>query len=940
MPSAVSSICADQKGYVWVGSPDGLLRYEGAVAKRYLSYVDNKSSLPSEDIISVLCDSLANLWVLTQRGVALYNYETDDFTPVHLEQTDSPFKASSACLAPGGILFGGQNEIYRYDYSSGKIALLCTFSTVFAPIYNIETIAFWHDFALCYNRWNGVIFVDPNSGAVSEMMQCSRENFGMMVDMHHNIWLSPYNKGIECYAPSGALIARYNTKNSALSHDIVLTMVEKYGKIWIGTDGGGVNILDPETGEISAIRHIPGNSNSLPDNSIKALSFDNQDNLWVGRVKGGLCVVHNVWMQHFSDCPQGQTHGLSEKNINCLYQEPTSLTIWVGTNGEGLNAYDPQTNSFTHYPSTSRLKITSIISYSPTELLLSTFSLGVYIFDKLSGRLTQLSLESEPLNYQMRYSGRAVHLLGEERGSFLLLCDSVYRYRDGVVEQISTQSKRVGSAESIGNFNGKAYFHDRQSIFELSPQSSQAQRVFKMGADTVLSCVYLDRAGIFWIGTNRGVGAFNPQTNHYEQLKTTLFGAVKSVIHDDSGRLWVGTDHELFAYVQATKSFAMFDQADGALPNEYRPKARLVSLGGDIYMGGVNGLLRIDGSHYIPRSDDFPLVLTNVQVDGQPLYGTSRNLKLSSKTKTLQLRVAAYGSDMFDKKLYRFRVSGLLDGVLQSYDPEITLSTTSYGKFSVEVSCVAADGRVLPWNNILNFTIAKPWYRTTTFGILCFLMVALGGFLVALRIYIKRERMLEAEYQERTRQVNEEKIRFLTEVCHEMEAPLTLVNIPLKKLLEPSQELSEKEKMMYLNMIRMQAQKMKGLIQEHEVNTRVEAIEKDDQAYDSSDETFIAKLNKIIEENIDNPDLSIPRICAEIAMSRTSLYNKVLALTGLNIKDYINKIRMEKAIDLLQKSDLSIADISEKLGFSSSRYFSTAFKAYVGASPTDFRKLL
>lgn len=104
------------------------------------------------------------------------------------------------------------------------------------------------------------------------------------------------------------------------------------------------------------------------------------------------------------------------------------------------------------------------------------------------------------------------------------------------------------------------------------------------------------------------------------------------------------------------------------------------------------------------------------------------------------------------------------------------------------------------------------------------------------------------------------------------------------------------------------------------------------------DERFLLKLNKLICDNIDNPELDVKFLTDNMAMSRASLYNKVRALTDMGVNDYINKFRIDKAIDLLLNTDLSITEISEQVGFSYQRYFSSVFKQAKGVTPSQFRQ--
>ena len=108
--------------------------------------------------------------------------------------------------------------------------------------------------------------------------------------------------------------------------------------------------------------------------------------------------------------------------------------------------------------------------------------------------------------------------------------------------------------------------------------------------------------------------------------------------------------------------------------------------------------------------------------------------------------------------------------------------------------------------------------------------------------------------------------------------------------------------------------------------------------YSSDEEAFIIKFNKIIAENLGNPELDQHLLCRELGISRAALYNKMKAITGSGAKEYITRIRIEKAKDLIMSTNLPVADISEQTGFTSQSYFSTAFKANTGMTPSQFKQ--
>jgi YesN/AraC family two-component response regulator len=108
--------------------------------------------------------------------------------------------------------------------------------------------------------------------------------------------------------------------------------------------------------------------------------------------------------------------------------------------------------------------------------------------------------------------------------------------------------------------------------------------------------------------------------------------------------------------------------------------------------------------------------------------------------------------------------------------------------------------------------------------------------------------------------------------------------------------------------------------------------------YGSNEEGFIIRLNKIISDNLSNPDLDQILLCREMGLSRASLFNKMKSITGTGAKEYITRIRIEKAKSLMENTDMSIAEIADKTGFASQSYFSTAFKTSTGLTPSQYKQ--
>lgn len=174
----------------------------------------------------------------------------------------------------------------------------------------------------------------------------------LLIDSHNRIWLAPYNEGLRCFNPEGRLLASYTTDNSGLSNNVVLSMAERDSHIWVGTDGGGINIIHPDSHRITVLEHIPGDNYSLPVNSILSLYNDNYNNMWAGSIRKGLINIREVSMKTYTDVFPGSTQGLSDPTVLSLYQDEPNGRIWIGTDGGGVNSLDPVTEEFRHDRST------------------------------------------------------------------------------------------------------------------------------------------------------------------------------------------------------------------------------------------------------------------------------------------------------------------------------------------------------------------------------------------------------------------------------------------------------------------------------------------------------------------------------------------------------------------------------------------------------------
>lgn len=817
LPSTIRCILTEEKGFVWIGTKFGLGRFDGHELKRYSARADDPHSLPHNYIHKIIEDRQHNIWILTNKGLARYRRQSDDFY-IPKDNEGHNILAYSSCPTADGIIFGGRNRIYKYEYDDNSIRLLQIFDS--SPHFSISAVSFWSpDTLLCCSRWMGMRLINIRTGQLSPApLDCGKEVMGMIVDSQQRIWVAPYNNGIRCYAPGGKLLATYTTDNSMLNNNIVLSIAERDNKIWIGTDGGGINILDPENHTIKILEHIPGNHYSLPVNSILSLYNDSNNNMWAGTIRSGLINIREVSMKTYTEVQPGNGEGLSDNTVLSLFEDKASEQVWIGTDGGGLNSLNPATKKFHHYASTGLDKVASIAGFTSNELLLSVFSRGLFIFDKKTGSKRPLTLTDDEINKQLYFSGKTVNLYQDNPQSVLLLSSHIYRY-DIVSRQLKVATEEegleiTGTVHPIAHNDRFTYMNDIHRLYALDRKTNKLNTLLVLPADMIINSASLDEEGVFWLGGDYGLVAFHPQAGHYKRIKTNLFGEVNSVICDRKGKVWIGTDGMLFAHLIKEGKFILFGESDGAILNEYLYKPRCVSIAGDVYMGGVNGLLCIDRDLSILTSESPQLQLTGIRINGEPateeVKENPAHITVPWNNTRIAIRVMSREQDIFRKKRYRYHIAGLDEQNVDSYDPELVLRLLPPGTYHILASCSTRNGGWTPLQQVLTLTVLPPWYKTWWFILLCAIVAAgciIACFILTLR---RKENKLRWAMKEHEQQVYEEKVRFLINISHELRTPLTLIHAPLNRILK----LLSKTDTNYqpLKSIYRQSQRMKDLL--------------------------------------------------------------------------------------------------------------------------------
>ena len=796
---------SQEKGYVWIGTRSGIGRFDGYEQRRYLR----------GNVTHILEDEEHTIWVITEKGVFRYNEIEDNFILVR-DKDNNPVIASSLCLWEDGVIFGGRGRLYKYNYEDHIINLFHTLKP--NGKYHISNLYQWDSHTLlATNRWAKALFIDIATGNTRPVPFNSEQIISLLIDRKGNVWVAHYNQGVSCYGRNGKQLQTYHTQNSPLKTNVVLSLEEHNGQIWMGTDGGGIHILNPQTGKISTLRYIPGDRYSLPANSILCLYNDKSNNMWAGSVRNGLINIKEVGMKTYQDVLPGQNYGLSEKTILSIYQDNDN-PIWIGTDGGGINLFDPATGKFHHILSTWEEKVASITGMDKNHLLVSLFSQGLFVFHKETHRYQPLVIINDSINDILCHRGKTVNVYQNTPETILMLSETPYKYHIGKKQFIPiTKGKGitdiVGTLLPINSTGEDCYLHDLEHIYKINSSLNELELIFTCQTDTVFNSVSLDENGLLWIGSNYGLSYYNPVTKQYTLVPNTLINEISSLICDRQGRVWIGTEEKLFAYLIKEKKFILFGEPDGVVQNEYLEKPRLLSSSGDIYMGGVNGLLHIN--RHLPDEPALlpTLQLADILVGGERVYDRISNdhqLSVNEKSKPIIIKIITRNKDIFRKPMYRYTITGLNGQNIYSYLPEINLSSLPTGSYHIKAACSTRNGDWTADYDILTLIVLPPWYKSGWFILSCTLFIFVSVILIFILLLRNKETKLKWAMKEHEQQVYEEKVRFLINISHELRTPLTLIHAPLKQLMDKL--TADNENYPLIQSICKQSERMKNIL--------------------------------------------------------------------------------------------------------------------------------
>ena len=813
-------ITQDDLGYIWMGTSQGLIKYDSNNTNWFVSSPKDSSSLPSEVINNIFCDSNNQLWLATDNGLSIFIREQQKFKTIRYTYEDGT-KSEKRVL---GILKTEDAKILVIDES--YFGILDVNTKQFTRIGKNQIVSPNRLYKDNSNRiWigtlGGEIFrFSSSKNEISKVLTCHAK-VNSIYSENNQIYVGTEGSGAKLFNINGELIKQIslgNTRTTPFLDDVRVIKKDTYGRIWYGTQNG----LYMDDG-IKLTHFKPDDYPGLPHTSTFEIFEDKTGGLWFGTWSGGVALVHHsdnnfVTLRHslyrnsISDSKVTsfvQTNknelligtevgGLNSFDINTGRFELVKLSkdkeianikslakdknggVWVGTFREGLLYRPPGSNEFKQFtkgPNDGKhISSTSVFSLCAVDsgIWIGNFLGGIdfYNYDSKSIRPCFLN-NSNNINF----SNHVINSILCDKKSNLWL-GSV----SGILFKIHLPSGKISE------------YAPEESLFENSSKNALYQLV-----NYSIYHLWEHSSGNIWCGTNNGgISIFNPVTNSFSALD--LNGLVTNenvygILEDQTKTIWITSNVGLISYNPETNSTRQFVYSDGIQSNIFCPNAVCKDTQGSLYFGGPNGFTRINPTA-VKLNSRKPFTYINELTTKNnrsvyPVYSSNFEItpiELNPEETTFRINFSADNYLLPEKNKYKYRLINYYDDWIDNQgDGTVLFTSLEAGDYIFEVKSCNNDGI---WNDVptrMYIKINNYWYRSTlayiTYFILIMSLIYFVGRFYFERIKLKRAVQLEKNQRENEEQIHEMKLKFFTNISHEFRTPLTLISWPLQRIL-------------------------------------------------------------------------------------------------------------------------------------------------------------
>lgn len=809
--STIEAIFQDSEGYIWLGTNDGLNRYNGYEFKIY-NYEEYQNSISHNGITDITEDKYGNIWVNTVSGVNKINKKTEKIS--NYTEINGKIKEDSTTE----IIVTKDNNILVGTYEG-------------LNIYNAKE-----------DRFD--IILEQKDGILSSCIYSIDE------DINGNIWIGT-ELGLNKLSKDFKVLETYTSESEIYN----IFCDDENGFVWAGSDSSGLLKIDTKTKEVKQYINNIEDLNSLPANQVGAIIRDSKGNLWVGTTNGLArynekndsfdvyknkvydknSLVYNdvrsiiedregvLWVGTYSGISIFDTESsikyynaglddgylLSENMVHGIYEDDEGY-LWVGSRIKGVNIIDRENNTSKSINMENNNVIQSnsindITVYK--DFIFVATDAGVLKINKKENTIQNYNLEDGLIgenvkdifvcdkNYLWIGSTNGLNLLDIENDKIIDMTDyvdegSYVRYvyqgqdgsyyigflRDGGLGIIEPNSKETKYYKNIPN--------DKTSI--------SSNRVRYINEDS---------KGNIWIGTSYGLNKYDPKTKVFKRYTTSdgiANNTIYGVLVDDNDNIWVSTNKGISQIDTKNNTVNNLSVTDGLQGNEFNGNAAFKSKSGELFFGGINGLNAFYPEDVNSINNKSKVIFDGFKVNDKD-YLDINGLKFDNNTENIKIKffTPVYSSN---KNIsYEYELIGSNSSKATTKENYVIYNDLLPGKYTFKVRAVDSRGDISD-SETIEFSIKYPFWMSP---IACFIYLVIVILfiinnkyklkyldrLVKLRTKELEEQMIKnEELYNNNIKIEENKNKYLVNLSHELRTPLNVISSTNQLLLELSKK--------------------------------------------------------------------------------------------------------------------------------------------------------
>jgi ligand-binding sensor domain-containing protein/DNA-binding CsgD family transcriptional regulator len=807
----VYRILQDKKGFIWLGTRRGLLRYDGYSCRAFEQIDNTTSAFSGKEIHALMEDSKGNLWVGTYSG-DICTWDISAGHSKHLVDTtlskalvgkriraffeDVEGRIWVGTLDDGMLIYNPRNRTIVY-FNTANSALLSNAVFAFAQD---KTGRVWVAAA-----GEGINYFDDATNTLKQRFADVPNLNGYQKTLlleGDNLWIGTDGTGLYQLNLTTHIIKHFSAQTDGkglMSNAVMSLAFTKNKALLIATDGGGLSVFDPQTSLFKTYQSNNTTNGTLNTNALYDICIDKHDNVWVATFNGGVNVHkgHKVRFDHFSYTGK-RANELTNRSVLGLCQTSNG-SIFVGTDGGGLNVFDRKNNRFSAINNPTKVQnnvVKTLFEDSQKRLWLGYFNGGLAVYNPQTASFKHyLSNPNDPLSI----SNNSVWSIAEEASGHLWVATvgngvNLFNPKTGQFKRFFNQQNDPTSLSNNGvqvvfvdkkdnvwvgtELNGLNLYNREKNNFtrfqyqenNTSDASGNAVSI----SSNFIRCIFEDSRGRLWIGTEGGglnLWLGNGKFRHFTTQNGLISDAIMGISEDLQGHLWLSTYEGIARFDTDRDSFQnfKFNKTHQEESNQFNQSAILKTANGELLFGGINGLNIINPEAITPNLVKPRLVFTDFKVfdvsilrgafDGRTIFegdlNETRQVNLSYRDNAFSIEFAALDFTESSRNQYAYKMEGF-DKHWQYNSAEqrlVTYTNLDAGTYTFRVRGTNSNGEWSDNEAVMTIVIHPPFWKTWWFRLLMFLtFVGLG--VLTFQIYVqRRETMLKQQVLESQQEI-------------------------------------------------------------------------------------------------------------------------------------------------------------------------------------------